>query len=231
MAQNLTKIVEGMFSIEERKHSKTHRNTKNKNRNGCREKNPLPWSVDQRAVKNKDIAMNHDSCGQETVKNVDEETKTWKEPAEGRTHPHYTESKDCRHICQTQETVGQDHLVEEGQTALPDSELYQSNIDDDNGCDNGKPKYLEKRRGRLPKHKICFIKVESAKRSKLPVVHLSASNGKLQTCFTSSCVGALKITKRVERVCTLSKRFNLLSNVFIYGTLWLKMFSQSHSSN
>ena len=85
-------------------------------------------------MENKDIAINHDSGGQEAVENVDEETKTWEEPAEGRTHPHHAESENSRNIGQAQDTVGQDHQVEEGQAALPDSVLDQANIDDDNGC-------------------------------------------------------------------------------------------------
>ena len=122
-------------------------------------------------MENKDIAINHDSRGQEAVENVDEETKTRKEPAKGRTHPHHTEPEDSRHIGQAQETVGQDHLVEEGQTALPDGELDQSNIDDDNGCHNSKPKYLKNSRSRLPKDEICFQNVEFCKCGEVPVVH------------------------------------------------------------
>ena len=47
VAPDLTKIVEGMFSVEERKHSKTGRNAEDKQRNTCAEKHPSSWSVDQ----------------------------------------------------------------------------------------------------------------------------------------------------------------------------------------
>ena len=172
VAPDLTKIVEGMFSVEERKHSKTGRNAEDKQRNTCAEKHPSSWSVDQWAMENKDIPINHDSSRQEAVEDVDEETKTWKEPAEGRTHPHHAESENSRNIGQAQDTVGQDHQVEEGQAALPDGVLDQSNIDDDNGCHNSKPKYLKNSRSRLPKDEICFQNVEFCKCGEVPVVHV-----------------------------------------------------------
>ena len=128
--------------------------------------------VNHGAVENKDIAINHDSIGQETVGHVDKVTHRSKEPAE-RTHSPDTESENSRNIRQAEETVGQEHPVEERQAVLLDGVLDQADIDDDNGGSNSNPKYLENSRVRFPEDEICFHSVESTKYTKLPAVHLT----------------------------------------------------------
>ena len=49
-------------------------------------------------MKNKDIAINHDSVGQKTVEHVDKITIAWKEPAKRMIPSHYTEPENSRDI-------------------------------------------------------------------------------------------------------------------------------------
>ena len=93
-------------------------------------------------MENKDIPINHDSVGQETVEHIDKETSTGEEPAERRTHSHNTEPEDSRDIGQTEEAVSQEHVVEEGQTVLLDGVLYQAHIDDDDGNGHSDSEYF-----------------------------------------------------------------------------------------
>ena len=143
-----------MISVEERKSSKTGRNTNNNHRNTGGEQKPLSWCENQGAVENKDIAINHDSIGQKTVEHVDKETKAGKEPAKRRTHSHNTEPQNSRDIGQTEEAVSQEHVVEEGQAVFLDGVLDQADIYDDNGSSHSDPRYLENCRGGLPDDKI-----------------------------------------------------------------------------
>ena len=98
-------------------------------------------------MENKDIAIDHDSIGQETVEHVDKITIGGEEPTKRMPPPHYTEPENSRDIGQAEETVCQEHLVEEGQAVLLDGVLDQAHIDDDDGSCHRDPKYLENRRG------------------------------------------------------------------------------------
>ena len=136
-----------MISVEERKSSKTGRNTKHNQRKSCGEKKPLSWRENKGAVENKDITIDHDSVGQKTVEHVDKITISGEEPAKRMTPLHNTESENSRNIGQAEEAVCQEHLVEEGQAVLLDGVLDQAHIDDDDGSCHRDPKYLENRRG------------------------------------------------------------------------------------